>query len=349
MVRPLRYLLDKQYELTPDLDLLRLPLDAIEGVSSSDATKLTSAGVNSISELAEASVERLTTEGLAEKEIVKAISYAKDVVTHAQTPGVQEGLMPLEEMLDKAYESTPPDKLASLGPDAIQGLSKGDAKKIADIASTIQALAGTNAATLKDAGFNDYEAQKFSHFARMIMQYTRGVAPGEVKVLNLLVYGAIGGIVGGIVYSLVMMLGGMFPIIGQMLGFAAPMDFLVGVVMHLIASIIFGLAYGVIIILLLKYISFIDWDLSDWIKNIILGLIYGFAVWIFGPIIVMPIMMTMGGMSMTMDPMMALVILIGHFVFGAIISVIVVFSHQKFEVTPDLGSSRLPLDAIEGV
>ncbi|MFX1538743.1 MAG: hypothetical protein ACFFDI_31535, partial [Promethearchaeota archaeon] len=82
----------------------------------------------------------------------------------------------------------------------------------------------------------------------MVVNTTEKLESGEIW--KFLFYGAIGGLISGIAYSLVMILGGLFPWIGQLLGFTAPMDFLLGIVGHFIASIIVGLAYGVIILFL---------------------------------------------------------------------------------------------------
>ncbi|MFX1521566.1 MAG: helix-hairpin-helix domain-containing protein [Promethearchaeota archaeon] len=176
MVRPLRYLLDKKYAQTSDPDLQGLPLDALRVVSSKIATKLKAAGITSIPELANASAEQLKGKGLSKKEITNVISYAKDIMTHANKPGIQEGVLPLEELLDKAYEKTPVNELAGLTPEAIQGVSKGDVAKLrkADIAPTIQELAETNVDTLRSADLSGYEANRFVDFAKMIMIYAKG-------------------------------------------------------------------------------------------------------------------------------------------------------------------------------
>ena len=175
MVRPIKHLLDKKYELTPDLDLQSLPLEALQSVSKKISTKLQTAGINSIPELANASVE-LKVEGISQKEIKKAISYAQDVMKHASEPGIQEGIMPLEEMLDKKHETTPVNELAGLELEAIQGLTKTDAAKIrkASVGSTIQELAGVDVDNLRSVGLTDYKASRIVEFAKMIMTYTKG-------------------------------------------------------------------------------------------------------------------------------------------------------------------------------
>jgi hypothetical protein len=176
VVRPLRYLLDKKYAQTSDPDLQGLPLDALRVVSSKIATKLKTAGINSIPELANASAEQLKGKGLSKKEITTSISYAKDIMTHANKPGIQEGVLPFEDLLDKAHEKTPVNELAGLTPEAIQGVSKGDFAKLkkAGISLTIQELTKANVDTLRSAGLSDYEANRFIDFAKMIMTYAKG-------------------------------------------------------------------------------------------------------------------------------------------------------------------------------
>ena len=145
MVRPLKHLLDKKYELTPDLDLDSLPLNALQSVSKRNSDKFNKAGIKTIPELANES-DDLEIEGISKRDIKRAISYAKDVMKHANEPGIQEGIMPLEDMLDRKHEKTSVDKLAGLELSAIQGLTKADAAKIkkANIVSTIQEIAGSN-------------------------------------------------------------------------------------------------------------------------------------------------------------------------------------------------------------
>ncbi|MFX1465156.1 MAG: helix-hairpin-helix domain-containing protein, partial [Promethearchaeota archaeon] len=180
MVRPKKYLLDENYELTPDLDLESLPLEALQSVSKRISTKLQTAGINNIPELANASLE-LKVKGVSQKDIKKAISYAQDVMQHASEPGLQEGIMPLEEMLDKKHEKTPVNEIAGLELEAIQGLTKTDATKIrkANIASTIQELAVAKKEDLKSAGLTNYKADKIVEFATMVMTYIKGEPVAE--------------------------------------------------------------------------------------------------------------------------------------------------------------------------
>lgn len=165
MVRPIKHLLDKKYELTPDLDLESLPLSALQSVSKRNSDKLNKAGINTIPELANES-DDLKVEGVSKRDIKRAISYAQDVMKHASEPGIQEGIMPLEDMLDKKHEKTSVDKLAGLELVAIQGLTKTDAAKIkkANIGSTIQELAGSSIDSLRSAGLTDYKAGNIFDF-----------------------------------------------------------------------------------------------------------------------------------------------------------------------------------------
>jgi hypothetical protein len=178
MVRPLKYMLDKKYEDTTDLDLPSLPPNALEGLTATDAKKLASAGINTISDIASKSETELKTAGLTGKKMQRALAYAKDVMTHAETPGIQEGLMAFEELVDKAYEKTPTNELAALDIQAIQGLSKTNATKIktAEIANTVEELSKKSTEDLKDTGFSDYHANKFVDYAVMIMKYASGDA-----------------------------------------------------------------------------------------------------------------------------------------------------------------------------
>jgi hypothetical protein len=113
----------------------------------------------------------------------------------------------------------------------------------------------------------------------------------------------IGGIVAGIIFGIVMHMMGMIPMIASMMGSESVV---VGWVIHMIISIIFGLGFG---ILALKT------------KNIyLLGIIYGIILWIIGPLVIMPMMMGMGtNLTQAFTPDM-LMSLMTHIVFSLILS-----------------------------
>ena len=92
---------------------------------------------------------------------------------HANEPGVHYEIMPIDEMLDKGYEATAPTELANLGTVAIEGVASGNAAKLkkAKVASTIKELAEVKIEDIKSAGLKDWEAEKFSQFAKWIMEY----------------------------------------------------------------------------------------------------------------------------------------------------------------------------------
>ncbi|MFX1253646.1 MAG: hypothetical protein ACFFCZ_18690 [Promethearchaeota archaeon] len=150
------------------------------------------------------------------------------------------------------------------------------------------------------------------------------------EMWKFLFYGAVGGFISGIVFSVVIFMGGLFPWIGQLLGFADPMDFLIGVIMYFIFSIIVGLIYGVIIL----FLKYINWDISNWVKNIILGLIYGLIVWILDALIGMQILMDLVGMTTVNNPLLILRSpfgLVGYLIFGAIIAAVAWFLNERMK------------------
>jgi len=142
---------------------------------------------------------------------------------------------------------------------------------------------------------------------------------------NFLMYGAIGGLVGGVFYALVLASLGMYGMIGAMLG--APGSTNVGVIGHFVASLIFGLAFGVLFFILVNQRQ---WNLDDTNKNVLLGLVYGFAVWVFGPVLVMPAWL---GMPIGM-PLQDIVSrgfalgFFGHLIFGVLVAFVTVYTSK---------------------
>ncbi len=173
MVRPLKYLVKKEYQNTNPNDLPTLPLTAISGIVEEDMGGFGMAEIKTIPELAEVKYAKLEEKELSDFKLNRGITFAIDIMIHANEPGVHYEILPIEELLDRPEESTSPDKLASLGTVAIEGVAPKNAKKLKDarVASTIKELAEATIDDIKSAGLPDWEAEKFSQFAKWIMEY----------------------------------------------------------------------------------------------------------------------------------------------------------------------------------
>ncbi|MFX1449946.1 MAG: hypothetical protein ACFFCM_03820 [Promethearchaeota archaeon] len=172
MVRPLKYLLIKAYEKTGPSDLPNLPLEAIEGLIEEDMIGFSEMGINNIPELSEAKFSKLIGKELSDYKVNKGISYAIDVMIHSNEPGVHEEIMPIDELLDREYELTPPNKLGDLSTVAIEGVAPRGEKMLKDIGiNTIKEFAESDIKKIKTAELYDWEAEKYLEYARWIMQY----------------------------------------------------------------------------------------------------------------------------------------------------------------------------------
>lgn len=100
--------------------------------------------------------------------------------------------------------------------------------------------------------------------------------------------GAIGGLAGGVVFGMLMAMMGMLPVIASMVGSASPW---VGFGMHLMISIVIGLGLTVL---------FGNRLLTGYGRGVLVGLAYGAAWWVLGPLVMMPLMLGMPLFSVDM-------------------------------------------------
>ncbi len=121
-------------------------------------------------------------------------------------------------------------------------------------------------------------------------------APAQ-KARSSVSNGIVAGLGGGLIFGILMQMMGMISMIAMMMGSKSD---LVGWLIHLMISAVFGLIYGV----LAYRIS------SSWVVS---GLVYGAILWVFGPLFIMPIMGGMAPFTFTGTTWMALM---GHLVYG---------------------------------
>lgn len=114
--------------------------------------------------------------------------------------------------------------------------------------------------------------------------------------------GVIAGLVGGIAFGLMMQMMGMM---GMVAGLAGQSSAGVGWIVHLGISAVLGAGYGLTLGQLRQ----------SWGRSIGMGMAYGLAWWVLGPLLIMPLMM---GMPVAEVGPVQVQSLIGHLLFGAV-------------------------------
>ncbi|KTD22277.1 Uncharacterised protein [Legionella lansingensis] len=124
--------------------------------------------------------------------------------------------------------------------------------------------------------------------------------------------GIIAGIVAGIVFAIFLFMGGMTETLGAMIGMPTKLG---GLIVHVAVSIIAGIVFALIL----------GWLIHSWIAAIIWGLLFGVAMWIVGPMTLLPYMAagiplfskwTMAGIQANIPP------LVGHLIYGLVLGVV---------------------------
>jgi hypothetical protein len=121
--------------------------------------------------------------------------------------------------------------------------------------------------------------------------------------------GAAGGVAGGIVFGILMSMMGMLPVIASMVGSNSAV---VGFGVHLMISVAIGLGLTVL---------FGNRFLTSYGRGALVGLGYGAIWWVLGPLMIMPVMM---GMPLFVMDLTALMSLMGHLIYGAILGLVAV-------------------------
>ncbi|MBT2500278.1 hypothetical protein J7E25_14380 [Agromyces sp. ISL-38] len=119
--------------------------------------------------------------------------------------------------------------------------------------------------------------------------------------------GVLGGLAGGIAFGILMATMGMLPMVAALVGSSAPW---IGIAVHLVISVGFGLAFTV---------PFAGLFLRSYGIATLAGLGYGVFWWVFGPLVIMPAML---GMPLFMVDVMSLFSLMGHLVYGVLLALV---------------------------
>lgn len=118
----------------------------------------------------------------------------------------------------------------------------------------------------------------------------------------------IGSTVAGILLGIFMQMMGMIGVIASMFGSES---LVIGWIMHMMISWIFGLGYGAMTLISSRYY--------------LVGIIHGVLIWVIGPLMVMPMMMGMGTMIGEMFKGPQLMSLFTHVGFSLILAAVFSF------------------------
>ncbi len=140
-------------------------------------------------------------------------------------------------------------------------------------------------------------------------------------------WGAYGGIAGGLVFGAMMGVMGMLPMIGSMVGQPTAAA---GFVVHMANSVIIGVGFAIV---LGRFVSGTP-------SGVGVGLAYGGAWWILGPLTLMPLFMGMGfGVNWNAAAAAAMLpSLVGHLMFGGVLGLVYTLLRQR-EVGPVLATA----------
>lgn len=123
-------------------------------------------------------------------------------------------------------------------------------------------------------------------------------------LVSSVIHGVTAGLIGGSVFGVQMAVGGMLPMLAQMVG---SQNAVVGFIMHLMISAIIGAVYGVVASRLPL----------GWLVSMGAGIVYGVIWWVLGALMMMPLMLGMTDMVFQIGDTQWMS-LIGHVIFGII-------------------------------
>lgn len=133
---------------------------------------------------------------------------------------------------------------------------------------------------------------------------------------RLLMLGAVSGLVGGLVFGMLMGMMNMLPMVAMLI---KSENAVVGFVVHLGISAGIGASFGLIM-------AFIP--LQGRVGTVVAGMIYGVVWWIFGALILMPLMLGMSEMVLKIGSTQWLS-LMGHVIYGVVAGIAFIFLKQR--------------------
>lgn len=155
--------------------------------------------------------------------------------------------------------------------------------------------------------------------------------PGEgtpgitALVRHRVVAGVLGGVAGGVVFGILMAVMGMLPVIASIIGSDS---IWAGAGIHLTIS----MAIGMVMVGL-----FGDGQLVDYGRGIALGLAFGVAWWVLGPLLVLPLLLGLPIFSFSVDIAFSLM---GHLLYGVTLGLVAVFVFRHVPVNAPRSARR---------
>lgn len=128
-----------------------------------------------------------------------------------------------------------------------------------------------------------------------------------------IIAGIAGAVIAGLVLGVMMQMMGLMTDLSDMLGMDSAA---VGWIIHLMMSVVFGVVYGALLMAASTKMG----------ANLGLGAAYGVAIWILGPLLIMPMMMGDEVVAFGMEDLM---MLMGHLIWGLLTGAIAVAVHRR--------------------
>ncbi|KTD55641.1 hypothetical protein Lsan_3193 [Legionella santicrucis] len=132
-----------------------------------------------------------------------------------------------------------------------------------------------------------------------------------MRNINWIWQGAVAGIIAGIVFAFFLVHAGMLETLGNIINLPSMAG---GLLVHTVVSIGGGIAFALIL----------GWLINSWISAVGLGVLFGFALWIGGPMTLLPALSsgaplfakwTIEGVKQNIPA------LVGHIVYGAVLGI----------------------------
>lgn len=123
-------------------------------------------------------------------------------------------------------------------------------------------------------------------------------------LVTSVIQGVTAGLIGGSVFGVQMAVGGMLPMVAQLIGSQSPV---VGFIVHLLISAVIGAVYGVIAARLP----------AGWLVSMGAGIVNGIVWWVLGALVIMPLMLGMTDMVFQIGDAQWMS-LVGHLIFGIV-------------------------------
>ncbi len=140
-------------------------------------------------------------------------------------------------------------------------------------------------------------------------------------------WGAYGGLAGGLIFGMLMGMMGTLPMIGSMIGQPTAAA---GFAVHMANSVIIGVGFAIV---LGRFVSGTP-------SGVGVGLAYGGAWWILGPLTLMPLLMGMGfGVNWNAAAAVAMLpSLVGHLMYGGVLGLVYSWLRHR-DVGPALATA----------